>query len=64
MHAGDHEDELRAHIREQLLDYALTHLTENYVTFTENTVAGVRLLTHNAFAAAHHHDVVTLTMPF
>jgi hypothetical protein len=35
-------DKLLAHIREKLLDYALTHLTENYITFTQDAVAHVR----------------------
>ena len=39
------EDALRLHIREKLLDYALTHLTVDHVSFTENAVveAGLSL---------------------
>ena len=36
-----HEHELRAHIRHLLLDYAKTHLTKDYQTFTEDAVAEV-----------------------
>lgn len=32
---------LRAHIRNLLLDYSLTYLTTDYVTFTENAVSEV-----------------------
>jgi hypothetical protein len=31
-------DALRLYIREKLLDYALTHLVVDYVSFTENAV--------------------------
>lgn len=37
----DNEYELRAHIRHLLLDYALTHLTTDYVAFTQNAVTEV-----------------------
>jgi hypothetical protein len=37
----DRELALRAHIRALLLDYCLTHLTTNYITYTENAVANV-----------------------
>ena len=36
-----HEHELRAHIRHLLLDYAKTHLTKDYQTFTEDAVSEV-----------------------
>jgi hypothetical protein len=44
MNAADvgQEDKLLAHIREKLLDYALTYLTKNYITFTQDAVAHVR----------------------
>ena len=32
---------LRAHIQDILLDYALTHLTTNYVEYTEEIVSKV-----------------------
>ncbi|EPQ50101.1 hypothetical protein GLOTRDRAFT_134253 [Gloeophyllum trabeum ATCC 11539] len=35
----DYELRLRQHIRNLLLDYALTHLTTNYVTFTQDAVS-------------------------
>ncbi len=37
----DRELELRAHIRGLLLQYALTHLATNYVTWTQESVADV-----------------------
>lgn len=37
----DYELRLRQHIRNLLLDYALTHLTTNYVTFTQDAVSEV-----------------------
>jgi hypothetical protein len=37
------EDALRIHIREKLLDYALTHLTVDHVSFTENAVVDASL---------------------
>ena len=40
----DNEIELRAHIRHLLLDYALTHLTTDYVVYTQSAVAEVRIL--------------------
>ncbi|KAL4251505.1 hypothetical protein ABKN59_005052 [Abortiporus biennis] len=38
---NDTEYALRHHIRELLLDYALTYLTTNYVTYTQNSVTDV-----------------------
>ena len=35
---------LRTHIRNLLLNYSLTHLATNYVTWTQDTVNEVRLL--------------------
>lgn len=37
------EFELRAHVRSLLLEYALQHLTTNYVTWTQETVTKVRI---------------------
>jgi hypothetical protein len=45
MNDSERETALQAHIREKLLDYALTHLTKNYITYTENAVTEVRLST-------------------
>ena len=42
--ADDEQDTLRAHIRNLLLDYALTHLTRDYVSYTKNLIAVVRRL--------------------
>ena len=42
----DNEIELRAHIRHLLLDYALTHLTTDYVVYTHSAVAEVRICGH------------------
>lgn len=39
----DQELALRAHIRSQLLEYALTHITTNYITWTEDAVQTVRV---------------------
>jgi hypothetical protein len=48
---ADCEEELalRAHIRNLLLDYALTHLTTNYITFTEDKVDEVSPSHRNPF---------------
>lgn len=37
------ELELRAHIHDLLHDYALTHLTIDYIEFTDSAVYNVRL---------------------
>ena len=39
----DNELELRAHIRGLLLQYALNHLTTNYVEWTQETISDVRI---------------------
>jgi hypothetical protein len=36
-------DALRHHIREKLLDYAPTHLTVDYISFSENAVVDTSL---------------------
>lgn len=46
----DPELELRAHIRGLLLQYALTHLATNYVTWTQEAVTDVRTLTKSLLA--------------
>ena len=43
MATADREVELRAHIRSLLLQYALTHLATNYVSWTQETVTEVRI---------------------
>ena len=43
----DRELELRTHIRGLLLQYALTHLTTNYVTWTQESVADVSIHSTN-----------------
>lgn len=40
---ADRELELRTHIRSLLLQYALNHLTTNYVEWTQETVSNVRI---------------------
>lgn len=40
----DRELALRAHIRTHLLEYCLEHLTTNYITYTENAVSAVNML--------------------
>ena len=40
----DPELELRVHIRSLLLDYVLTHLATNYVTWTQDAVTDVRTM--------------------
>ena len=37
----ERESQLRNHIRGLLLDYCRTHITEDYVTFTQNAVQTV-----------------------
>lgn len=46
MNSHERELALRAHIRTLLLDYALTHLTRNYVAYTEHVVSEVGLSLH------------------
>lgn len=41
MSSNERELALRAHIRTLLLDYAFTHLTVNYVQYTEDAVSQV-----------------------
>lgn len=43
VHHSDDEVRLSAHIRHLLLDYVHTHLTTDYIQFTENAVAEVCL---------------------
>lgn len=38
-----HEENLRAHLRGLLYDYAIEHLTTDYAKFTEQAVAEVSL---------------------
>lgn len=44
MQSEQRELALRTHIRDLLLNYSLTHLATNYVTWTQDTVNEVRLL--------------------
>ena len=37
----EREPQLKNHIRKLLLDYCRTHITEDYVTFTQNAVQTV-----------------------
>lgn len=41
MSSNERELALRTHIRTLLLDYAFTHLTVNYVQYTEEAVSQV-----------------------
>lgn len=38
----DSEEPLRLHIRKLLLQYSITHLTTDYVQFTQDAVSDVR----------------------
>jgi hypothetical protein len=42
MNDEDEDRALRAHIHDLSFDYALTHLTRDYIPYTEALVAGVR----------------------
>ncbi|KAM5536064.1 hypothetical protein V8D89_010322 [Ganoderma adspersum] len=60
----DPELELRAHIRSLLLEYALTHLATNYVTWTQNAVTDL-LSESLVFAPTRAPTEVTLPVdPF
>jgi hypothetical protein len=51
MNHNGREVALRAHIREQLLVYALTHLTFDYVQHTEDVVSGVSYMRYDLLLA-------------
>ncbi len=42
VNGDDEECALREHIRNILYEYAVTHLTTNYIQFTEDAVSEVR----------------------
>jgi hypothetical protein len=54
------EEELRLHIRERLLDYALAHLTRDFIAFTENAVIEVDCL-HNPIGLIMNHIIISFS---
>jgi hypothetical protein len=60
MQDQEREKALQAYIRDLTLEYALTHLTKNYVTFTENVVTEVRLYPGLTFISRTNRWLVTL----
>jgi hypothetical protein len=57
MDPDQHELELRAHVRHLLLDYAKTHLTKDYQSFTEDAVFQVSVFILTRFSKT---DVIQL----